>query len=147
MTESDDEIFTSLKKAADYAHVTRQAIFLAIKKNQLKAQKSKIKGQIYWIIKRSDLDEYRSTKYNREKRLFEGEHIISLEKDKWSVLHASKTLAHMLGRPYQTAHIYYLLRTGQLRGFKRGGMWVLSPLDVKELYRKEMGLFLEEKSS
>jgi len=146
MIESS-EIFTSLNKAAAYAHVTRQAIFLAIKKKQLKAERNAIGGRIYWFIKRSDLDEYRSTKYNREKRMLEGEHIISLEKDKWSVLHAAKAIAHMLGRPYPAAHIYYLLRVGKLRGSKRGGMWVLSPTDIRALYRQEIGFVAEEKSS
>ncbi len=139
MTDIPDIEFQSLKEAADYAKVHRQAIFMAIKKNQLKGEKKEIHGKSQWCIFRKDLDEYRSNKYNREKRIVDGEKLFDLELDRWSVLHAAKTLSAVLGKPYPPAHIYYLLRTGQLRAQKKAGAWVITRQELIDLYKTESG--------
>ena len=136
---TEDIEFYSLSKASLYAHVCRQAIFLAIKKGQLKAEKKEVNGRIQWIIKRSHLDEYRSGKYNREKRMVDGEKLFDLALDRWSVLHAAKTISSILRKPYPTAHIYYLLRTGKIIGKKKAGAWVISRDELIKLYHKEIG--------
>ncbi len=78
MTEipiDEDEIFTSVREAGKYAKSTGQALFVAIKKGELKAEKKLIRNKRnrlleQWLIKRSDIDAYRKSKYNREKRKF-----------------------------------------------------------------------------
>jgi hypothetical protein len=141
----NDEVFTSLTEAAKYAHVCRQAIFLAIKKKKLKAVQKKFKGQMQWVILKQDLDEYRADKYNRDKCKIEGELIIDLDQDRWSVAHAAKTLSSMLRRPYPAAHLYYLLRLGELRASKKGGRWVISKKELIDLYQKELKGFASYK--
>lgn len=136
------EKFYSLAEAAKYAHVCRHAIFVAIRKKNLKAEKKMIlkangTNKWQWVIFRKDLDEYRASKYNRDKRVVDGEKLFDLENDKWSILHAAKTLSTMLGRHYTTARLYYLLRMGKIRGFKRGNAWVLSKDTVREIYYEE----------
>lgn len=142
--QEENEIFRSLRQAADYAKTCRQAIFLAIRKKQLNAEKQfiqKRKGNWskQWVITKKDLDVYRANKYNREKRVVDGKKLFDIGDDRWSVLHAAKTLSAMLGRNYPTAHIYYLLRIGQLRAYKKGNGWVLTKEQVQDLYLKEVG--------
>lgn len=128
------EAFFSLREAAEYMHIERQAVYAAIQKGRLK---SKIVNRRH-VITRKDVDEYRANKYNRDLRTMEGEPIFDLEKGHLSVNHVSKTIAAMLRRPYPVQHIYYLLRTGELKGFKKGGTWVISKDDAKALYEKEI---------
>ena len=143
MRETKTE-FGSLKEAAEYSHVERQAIYVAIKKGQLKAEKRYIKNVPHWIIQKADVDAYRASKYNREKRIWEGEKLFDIANDKWSVLHASKVLSAMLPTPIPPAHLYYLLRIGMLRGMKKGNSWVIRRDDLINLYFKESG---EEKKT
>lgn len=141
MTEKNDE-FYSLSEASAYARVCRQAIFAAIKKKQLKAEKRMVTNQdgtcrLSWVILKKDLDAYRASKYNREKRVVDGEKLFDIANDKWSVWHAAKTLSGMMGKSYPSTHIYYLLRTGQLRGSKKGGAWVIRRQELVDLYNRE----------
>ena len=129
--------FKSLNEAAEYAHVCRQAMFLAIRKGQLKAEKRTVHGQEQWHIEQKDLDDYRANKYNREKRVYEGQKLFDLDNDRWSVLHAAKTLSEMLGRHYPLHHLYYLLRIGRLRAQKHGNAWVISREALIEIYDLE----------
>jgi len=138
MQETKNE-FHSLAEAAEYSHVERQAIYVAIKKGQLKAEKRIIKNVPHWIIQKEDIDTYRASKYNREKRVWEGEKLFDIENDKWSVLHASKVLSAMLPHPVPPAHLYYLLRIGALRAMKKGNSWVIKREDLVALYFKEGG--------
>lgn len=140
------EEFYSLKEAADYAHICRQAIFVAIQKGNLKAVKKPLvypNGNIEmrWCILRSDLDEYRKSKHLSDKRIVDGEKLFDIEDDRWSVLHASKTLSSMIGRPITIYHLYYLLRFGKLRGYKKGGCWIIKRQDLLELYEKHAEFF------
>lgn len=145
MTEEWPDEFNSLSQAAKYAHTCRQAIYVAIRKKQLKAVKKTVlncRGAIreQWIIQKVDIDEYRKSKHNREKRVFEGEKLFDIENDRWSVLHAAKTISAMLGRHYPAHHIYYLLRKGEIRGCKKGGAWVLNREQLLSLYNREKDL-------
>lgn len=131
--------FYSLAEAAEYAHISRQAIYMAIHKKQLRAEKKFFHGaKKQWIISKEAIDEYRSLKYNSDKRTFKGEKLFDLDNDRWSILHASKCIAQMLGRPYPMAHIYYLLRFGRISAKKRGGAWVLDKKTVMALYYSEL---------
>lgn len=127
-----DEIFT-LQAAADYMHVKRQAVYIALQKGRLKSRREKRNH----IFLKKDLDEYRASKYNRDHRMLDGVHIHDLEKGFLSVNHVSKTIAAMLRKPYPTQRVYYLLRNGYLKGHKVGGTWVISIDDAKALYERE----------
>lgn len=139
---AEKQEFNSLAEAARYARIGRQAIYLAILKNQLKAEKKMVptkKGAEVerWVVRRDDIDEYRRSKYNREKRMVDGEKLFDIEHDRWSVLHASKALSSMLKRPYPTHHLYYLLRRGSLRGQKKGSAWIIKREDLLKIFMKE----------
>jgi hypothetical protein len=143
MTEFVEE-FTSLSEAAKYAHTCRQAIFLAIRKNQLKAEKRVIKNARgnwaeQWVVKRSDLDDYRKSKYNREKRVVDGQKLFDIEEDRLSVLHAAKILSEALNTFYAVHRLYYLLRIGRIRGFKKAGAWIIRREDLIGIYHLESG--------
>lgn len=131
-------IFNSLAQAAEYSHVSRQAIYVAIRKGEIKAEKRLVGKKMQWIITQEDLDAYRASKYIREKRVFEGKKLFDLSENRWSTLHAHKVLSQMLGRPYPLHHIYYLLRLGKLRAQKYGGAWVITKESLLELYEKEL---------
>jgi len=143
MTGANEE-FNSLSEAADYARICRQAVFVAIRKGQLKAEKRFVLNRrnrrlFQWIIKRSDLDEYRKNKYSREKRMVEGERLFDLERDRLSVLHAARILSEALRCPYPTHRLYYLLRVGKARGFKRVGAWIIKKEELIRIYKMECG--------
>jgi hypothetical protein len=136
MLEQNDEIFT-LAQAADYAHVERQAIFVAIRDGKLIAEKRPKGGLLCWFVKRSDLDAYRASKYIRDKRIVDGQKLFDIENGRLSVFHLSKLLTKKLKRPYPTARIYHLLYTGALRASKKANAWVISAEDAEKLYLKE----------
>lgn len=127
------EGFFSLAQAADYAHVTRQAIYLAVKQRGLRAKK--IGRQ--WYITKEDLDNYRANKYNRDLRKRDGEYIFDMEKGHFSVQQVCKVLSATLGRPYSLQHLYYLLRTGQLKAMRKGAAWVVEKDDAVALLERE----------
>ena len=130
------DTFYSLKEAASYAHVTRQAIYIAIRKKRLIAVKPK--GQ--WVVSKSDLDDYRLSKYNRDLKKDEDGYIFDIEKGYFSVPQVCKVISASIGRPYPIQHIYYLLRRGKLKALRRGVSWVIHRDDAIELLRKETGM-------
>ena len=145
----------SISEAAKEARVVRQAIFNAIKKGQIVAEKRELfskktrNGKPFFVkqkiicLKRSDLNKYRENKHLCEKRQFEGRSLFDIADDRWSVLHASKWFAEEMGRFYPVNRLYHLIRTGELPAKKHGGSCVLSRKDLIELYEKETKLFEE----
>ncbi len=127
------EGYYSLKETAEYGHVTRQAIFVAIYKDKLKA----IKIGRHRYIKREDYDAYRLNKYNREERVVDGERVFDFEKGEYSVQQISKIYSHSTGRFYGTQRIYYLIHSGQLKAFRKGKTWVVKKEDAVEFFDKE----------
>ncbi len=126
--------FMSLKEAAEYSHVTRQAVYLALKKKALKAEK---KGR-RWCITRENLDAYRANKYNRDERVLNGQPVFDMSKGEFSVHQVCKVISSTLGRPFPRQHLYYLLRTGQLKAFRKGAAWIIEKQDAVELLQKEI---------
>jgi len=122
----------SITEAAKINNVTRQAIYVAIKQNKLKATKKS-----RWEIDLRDLEEYRSNKYSRAKSMFDGELLFDNEKGYYSV----NQVAKMLKVPAQK--VYYALRTGMLKSSRKGAAWVIHVSDV-ERYRADC---LEKKTS
>lgn len=121
----------SITEAAKLNKVTRQAIYVAIKLNKLKARKDSTR----WAIHLDDLAEYRKHKYSRARSVFNGELVFDLNKGQVSVNQAAK----MLNVPPQK--IYYATRSGKLRAFRKGAAWVINVEDVNQ-YREQ---FLQKK--
>ena len=116
----------SITEAAKINDVTRQAIYVAIKLNKLKATKDATR----WEISLDDLEEYRKNKYSRKKSVYNGELLFDNNKGFYSV----NQVAAMLKVPAQK--IYYATRIGMLKAHRKGAAWVIHSEDVKEY--KEM---------
>ncbi|MDN3508679.1 MAG: helix-turn-helix domain-containing protein [Candidatus Neptunochlamydia sp.] len=116
----------SITEAARINGVTRQAIYVAIKQNKLKARKDSTR----WTIDLGDLEEYRRNKYSRTKSTFEGELLFNNDRGFYSV----NQVAKMLGIPVQK--IYYATRIGALKASRKGSAWVIHIDNVKEYQEK-----------
>jgi excisionase family DNA binding protein len=123
----------SITEAAKINNVTRQAIYVAIKLNKLKATKETTR----WTIHLDDLEAYRNQKYSRSKSTHNGELIFDNNLGYYSV----NQVAQMLNVPAQK--IYYATRVGMLKALRKGAAWVIHADDVKN-YGEE---FLKKKRS
>lgn len=112
----------SITEAAKLNKVTRQAIYVAIKLNKLKASKETTR----WTIHLDDLEAYRKQKYSRTKSTFNGELLFDNNKGYFSV----NQVAKMLSVPAQK--IYYATRVGMLKAQRRGAAWVIHTSDIKQ---------------
>lgn len=112
----------SITEAAKLNKVTRQAIYVAIKLNKLKASKETTR----WTIHLDDLEAYRKQKYSRSKSTFNGELLFDNNRGYYSV----NQVAKMLSVPAQK--IYYATRVGMLRAQRRGAAWVIHTDDMKQ---------------
>lgn len=126
----------TVSQAASLSHVTRQAIYSAIKHGRLIAKFH----EKNWYVTTADLESYRISKYNRDLRKRDGEYIFDLEKGHFSVQQVSKVLSAALGRPYPAQHLYYLLRTGDLQAFRIGKTWVIKKEHAVALLEQERGV-------
>lgn len=122
----DQKLVLSITEAAKINNVTRQAIYVAIKLNKLKASKETTR----WTIHLNDLEEYRKQKYSRTKSRFQGELIFDNTKGYFSVNQA----ARILSVPAQK--IYYATRIGALKAHRKGAAWVIHTDDLKEYSEK-----------
>ncbi|NGX51094.1 MAG: hypothetical protein K1060chlam2_00951 [Chlamydiae bacterium] len=116
----------SITEAARINGVTRQAIYVAIKQNKLKARKDSTR----WTIDLDDLEEYRRNKYSRAKSTYDGDLLFNNTKGYYSV----NQVAKMLDVPAQK--IYYATRIGMLKAIRKGAAWVIHIDDVKEYQEK-----------
>lgn len=136
-----DEEILSLSEAAKYMKVTRQAVYVAIRKKSLKGFKKNDR----WYVLKSDIEGYRVNKYNPKFKKVEGEYIYSLEEGLLTVEQASKAIGKMLGCPYNSQHLYYLIRKGILRAYKRSYSWVIKHEDLAKIYEMEKAKVVDRK--
>ncbi len=120
-TNKSSNRLVSITEAAKINNVTRQAIYVAIKQNKLKATKHTTR----WTIDLEDLEEYRRQKYSRTKSTYEGELLFDNSKGFYSINQAAK----LLGVPAQK--IYYATRVGLLKASRKGAAWVVHVDDIK----------------
>lgn len=111
----------TITEAAEINGVTRQAIYVAIKLNKLKATKD----QSRWTINMADLEDYREHKYSRTKSMYDGNLLFDNEAGYYSV----NQVAKMLDVPAQK--IYYATRIGLMKAHRKGAAWVIHTDDVK----------------
>lgn len=135
MSNKPEDKQVTITEAARLNNVTRQAIYVAIKLNKLKAKKETTR----WTIHLDDLEDYRKHKYSRSKSVFGGELLFDNHKGLYSVNQA----ARMLSVPAQK--IYYATRIGALKAHRKGAAWVIHVEDLKEyavktLNKKDMSL-------
>ncbi len=130
--QHDKDQAVTITEAARINAVTRQAIYVAIKQNKLRAQKDSTR----WTISLRDLEEYRRHKYSRTKSTFAGELVFDNDKGYYSV----NQVAKVLGVPAQK--IYYATRVNMLKAIRKGAAWVIHEDDVNE-YREK---FLAKKN-
>ena len=116
----------SITEAARINGVTRQAIYVAIKQNKLRARKDSTR----WTIDLDDLEEYRRNKYSRAKSTYDGDLLFNNDKGYYSV----NQVAKMLGVPAQK--IYYATRIGMLKATRKGAAWVIHVDDIKDYQEK-----------
>ena len=126
--KSEEKKVVSITEAAKLNKVTRQAIYVAIKLNKLKATKETTR----WTISLEDLEAYRRQKYSRTKSVFDGELLFDNEKGFFSV----NQVARILSVPAQK--IYYATRIGLLKAQRKGAAWVIHSDDIKEYQDKHM---------
>ena len=119
--EPSDLKVVSITEAARINNVTRQAIYVAIKQNKLKAKKETTR----WVIHVDDLERYRVQKYSRSKSTFDGELLFDNSKGYYSINQTAK----ILGVPAQK--IYYATRIGVLKAHRKGAAWVVHVEDIK----------------
>lgn len=124
--KSEDKKVVSITEAAKLNKVTRQAIYVAIKLNKLKATKETTR----WTISLEDLEDYRRQKYSRTKSVFDGELLFDNEKGYYSI----NQVARLLSVPAQK--IYYATRIGLLKADRKGAAWVIHSENVKEYQDK-----------
>lgn len=122
LTDQPENKLVSITEAAELNDVTRQAIYVAIKLNKLKAKKETTR----WTIHMDDLDAYRKQKYSRTKSMHNGELLFDNKKGFYSV----NQIADMLKVPNQK--IYYATRVGHLKAHRKGAAWVVHQDDVKQ---------------
>ena len=112
MDQTNTKTRLSLPQAANLAGVTRQAIYVAGRKNRLKMSKGE-DGK--WYVNRGDLLEYQATKYSS----IDGKLLYDNKKGFYSVRQA----ADLLEVPIQ--RIYYLIREGRMKAFQKKSHWVI----------------------
>ncbi len=130
----EDRKVVSITEAARINNVTRQAIYVAIKQNKLRARKDSTR----WTIHLDDLEEYRKGKYSRSKSTFEGELLFNNTEGYYSI----NQVAKILNVPAQK--IYYATRVGHLRAFRKGAAWVVQIDEVKGYQEKYLSKKSEE---
>ena len=125
---NEEKKVVSITEAAKLNDVSRQAIYVAIKMNKLKAKKMTTR----WTINLDDLEDYRRQKYYRSKSVFNGELLFDNNKGYFSI----NQIAQMLSVPAQK--IYYATRTGVLKAHRKGAAWVIHVDDAKEYQEKHV---------
>jgi len=126
---SSENKVVSITEAARRNNVTRQAIYVAIKQNKLKARKDATR----WTIHLDDLEEYKKNKYSRTKSVYDGELLFDNERGFYSVNQAAK----LLDVPAQK--IYYATRVGHLKAERKGAAWIISIDDLNGYKEKYLG--------
>lgn len=119
--EKKDNKVLSITEAAKLNKVTRQAIYVAIKLNKLKARKEASR----WVIEATDLEQYKKDKYSRTKSMFDGELLFDNIKGYYSI----RQVAKLLNVPAQK--IYYATRAGYIKGTRKGAAWVIHQEEIE----------------
>lgn len=118
----------SVSEAARIKNVTRQAIYLAIQLNRLKAHKFGDR----WKIFLSDLKDYDDKRFSRVYHsTIDGVPVFDESKGYYSVEKASQLIN------VARQKLYYAIRTGALKATRKNCAWVIHVSDLLE-YKSEL---------
>lgn len=115
----------SITQAAKLNEVTRQAIYVAIRKGTLKAIKDS-----KWKISVHDFYDYINNKYSRTRSRVDGELLYDKSKGEYSIRETAK----LLNVPDQK--LYYAARKGYINKREKHGKCVLHIDDIKAYKQK-----------
>src|SRR5271170_3895025 len=113
----------SINQAAEARGVTRQAIFIAIKGNKLKASKP---DGVHWSINKQDLQTYSDQRYSRKNLKHNGELVYPPDQGVMSVKEASAILK------VKQHTLYYAIYKNRINYIRRGCAYVLTSDDVAD---------------
>lgn len=134
MDEEKPKVFMKLYDVAKFANVTKQSIYLAIRKGKLRA----LKVERRWEITSENLEEYAKNKYSRKNSRIKGELVFDSAKGELSLQQAREFLSQELQVNVPLQRLYYLMRLGKLKSFKKGGAYVLMKEDVLSILKQEI---------
>lgn len=118
-------------------HPTRQAIYVAVIKGNLKATKRlSHHGKMTWMITPEDLEEYQNNKYSTDRRRINGELVFDKRQGRISVKYAADLLSQMLGYQITESSMYYKLRTGEIPCSRKGSTYIINETDLISYYQK-----------
>ena len=127
-----NETLLTLHEAAKEGKVTRQAIYAAIRLKKLPARKVGSK----WYVCPKDLETYRVNKYDRSNRKIDGELVFDPKKGECTVHEAAAIIHRELHIPYSPQNVYYMLRCGILRGYRKGAAWIVKIEDLNDYLQR-----------
>ena len=111
----------TILEASDYLKVSRQAVYIAIQKKRIKA--NKVNGK--FLISERMLDDYRKTKHDRRISL-------KLTDKEFTTKDAAKLMG--IGK----SALYYMIRGGGVKSHRRGFAYIIT--------QKEIDNFLKNKN-
>lgn len=136
MKLKENETLFRISDACRILNISRQGVYVAIKKKKLVA--TKIGNRFFF--KKSVLFEYLNNKYNRDLRKKDGECIFDLKKGTLSVSQATRVYSVGIGYPCSNQRIYYLLRTGQIKASRVGAAWVVDRKSLLKCIEREINV-------
>lgn len=119
--------YLTTAEIAEYGHVSRQAIYSAIRAGKLKYQKV---GKVMYVLK-ADYDEYRLNRYSGLYRAHEGRKLVDFEAGQYTIQVASKILAQLTGERFPPHRVYNLIYAGDLRAYRLGIAWIVMREDIE----------------
>jgi excisionase family DNA binding protein len=122
----------TLKETAEYGHVTRQAIYSALKKKLIKGEK--IGNQ--WFIKKVDYDAYRMGRHNIMNKRIAGNRIYNEDGGMFPVIYAARMLGEITRSRFTTQRVYYMIRCGRIRAHRIGTAWMIKQEDIDSYLEK-----------
>ncbi len=135
MPESNPpKTFESIKQVAEYCNLSWQAIYVSVRKGTLKAKRRTSN----WEIHLEDVEQYRRDRWNRDRLEVDGELVFDALEGRMSISQAAKMMSKELKETYPTQKLYYMVRKGHIKSFRRGSSWVLLKEDVIDLINKEL---------
>lgn len=118
----------TINEAARMSHVTRQAIYVAIKQKKLRAFKQTAR----WNIHLDDLEDYRLLRYSRSHSVYGGDLLF----DNMQGFYSIAQTAQMLHLSAQT--IYHATRVKRLKAGRKGAAWIIHIDDIRQFYEKHL---------
>ena len=112
-----DQKIVSITEAAKILGITKQAAYVAMRNGRIPATKCLHTKK--WLITVEAIKVYKQNKYSRALSRYNGEIIFDKSKGLYSV----REVAQILDVP--TQKIYYALRLGHLKSYRRGAAWVV----------------------